>query len=463
MRVRHRIPSIFNLSMVDVLCCALGCVILLWLINLRDAKENQDAAAQKQGEADRQLADAKVQNRKAGERVAELQRAVAERDAELRDLNDRLQAGAGRLTSVLADLDASRIDAASWKGKADDLDRKLTAAGGQIKDLQTSADGLGADLKKARAQASAAQDRVSALEREASDRRKELEELGAKYQLTLKAKDSASADLDAKMKELAQLRPFKDKYAEDENIISGLRKDLAGSKEMIEGLQGEKKKAEAEVQKVRAEAEARFAGVALAGRRVVFLVDKSGSMKYVGEGEDQKSPEKWVEVRNSVAKIMRSLPQLEKYQVIAFSNKTEYVLGDAGKWIDYDPKASPDRVLKALAAVEPEGGTDMHAAFDLAFKFKANDLDTIYLLSDGLPNLGEGLKPGDDKKSEDEQGVILGNYIRNKLKTTWNKPGDKARVHINSVGFFYESPNVGAFLWAMSRENDGGFVGMSKP
>ena len=35
MNVRHRIPSIFNLSMVDVLCCALGCVILLWLFYLR--------------------------------------------------------------------------------------------------------------------------------------------------------------------------------------------------------------------------------------------------------------------------------------------------------------------------------------------------------------------------------------------------------------------------------------------
>src|SRR6266576_3160589 len=39
MRVHHRIPTIFNLSMVDVLCCALGCVILLWLLNLRDARE----------------------------------------------------------------------------------------------------------------------------------------------------------------------------------------------------------------------------------------------------------------------------------------------------------------------------------------------------------------------------------------------------------------------------------------
>jgi hypothetical protein len=36
-------------------------------------------------------------------------------------------------------------------------------------------------------------------------------------------------------------------------------------------------------------------------------------------------------------------------------------------------------------------------------------------------------------------------------------------VRINSIGFFYESPEVGAFLWALSRENDGSFVGMSKP
>src|SRR5438445_6615904 len=39
MRVRHRIPTIFSLYMVDVFCCALGCVILLWLLNLRNAED----------------------------------------------------------------------------------------------------------------------------------------------------------------------------------------------------------------------------------------------------------------------------------------------------------------------------------------------------------------------------------------------------------------------------------------
>ena len=47
--------------------------------------------------------------------------------------------------------------------------------------------------------------------------------------------------------------------------------------------------------------------------------------------------------------------------------------------------------------------------------------------------------------------------------TSWNPPKAADRVRINAVGFFYESPDVGAFLWAMTRENDGSFVGMSKP
>jgi hypothetical protein len=50
------------------------------------------------------------------------------------------------------------------------------------------------------------------------------------------------------------------------------------------------------------------------------------------------------------------------------------------------------------------------------------------------------------------------------MKTRWNP--DKVefpKVKINTVGFFYESPDVGAFLWALARENNGNFVGMSKP
>jgi hypothetical protein len=107
----------------------------------------------------------------------------------------------------------------------------------------------------------------------------------------------------------------------------------------------------------------------------------------------------------------------------------------------------------------------MYAALDAAFRLRASGLDTIYLLSDGLPNLGEGLTEKQMQTlKETEQAEILGKYIRRRLKEVWNRPGvGQARVRINAIGFFYESPDVGAFLWALARENDGSFVGMSRP
>ena len=118
-----------------------------------------------------------------------------------------------------------------------------------------------------------------------------------------------------------------------------------------------------------------------------------------------------------------------------------------------------------MKTVKPKGGTNMYGAFDAAFRYRRQGLDTVYLLSDGLPNMGEGLSEEQAKGlKETEQADILGKYVRRKLRTDWNREiGKQGRVRVNAVGFFYESPDVGAFLWSLTRENEGGFVGMSKP
>jgi hypothetical protein len=123
-----------------------------------------------------------------------------------------------------------------------------------------------------------------------------------------------------------------------------------------------------------------------------------------------------------------------------------------------------EQAFKALAATKPKGGTDMYIALEAAFRYRVIGLDTIYLLSDGLPNMGEGLPESARGLSEVQRGEILGKHIRKTLKTDWNRElAGRSRVRINTIGFFYESPDVGAFLWALARENDGSFVGMSKP
>ena len=122
-------------------------------------------------------------------------------------------------------------------------------------------------------------------------------------------------------------------------------------------------------------------------------------------------------------------------------------------------------MLKALAAIRPDGGTNMYSALEAAFRLRIDGLDTVYLLSDGLPNLGEGLPPEQARTlREVERGAVLGRYIRTKLKTVWNRRHPSVRrVRIHTIGFFYESPDLGAFLWALARENEGSFVGMSRP
>jgi hypothetical protein len=107
----------------------------------------------------------------------------------------------------------------------------------------------------------------------------------------------------------------------------------------------------------------------------------------------------------------------------------------------------------------------MYAALQLAFRLRAKGMDTIYLFSDGLPNLGEGVRAEAlNTLREVERNDLLARHIRRTLRSDWNRtlPG-QPRVRINTIGFFYESPDVGAFLWALARENDGSFVGMSKP
>src|SRR5262249_37608032 len=128
-----------------------------------------------------------------------------------------------------------------------------------------------------------------------------------------------------------------------------------------------------------------------------------------------------------------------------------------GRWLDFDPVTSTGKAAEALAQIKPRGNTDMYAAFEAAFRMRTNGLDTIYVFSDGLPNIGAGRSPEAARNmKETERAEILSKHVRRTLKNDWNrKIAGKPQVRINTIGFFYESPDVGAFLWALAREHEG--------
>ena len=459
MRTRHRIPMIFSLSMMDVFCCTLGCVILLWLANQREAKLRARTLA----EATEQLTQSRT----------DLSAADRERDALRRQLSDTrsdLERARDQAAATRRNLDAART-------RADELAKQLSDAQAEATD---TADRL---AKKTQAEQLLTRERADALRRVTDLERLMRDQLSQ----TTSAEDKAT-DLSERLaraeERIAQLKKVADTLPDLRDAASAARgqaddalaklralegdlksrdRELTEARTALDSAQGGRADLVNQLSRLKAAAENRFEGIQLTGKRVIFLVDMSGSMDLT----DDRTPDtsKWPGVRESLLKVMRSLPQLEKFQVVLFSDQVTFLLGQPNAWLDYNAATSPNQVAAALTATKPKGNTNMYAAMEAAFRYRPTGLDTVYLFSDGLPNVGAGLDPQAARTMREfEKGEVLSRHIRTTLKSTWNaaRP-NQPRVRVNAVGFFYESPDVGAFLWALSRENDGSFVGMSKP
>lgn len=445
MRVRSKPPSLVSMWMLDVFCCALGCVTLLWLLNTQKANEQAESL----GQTGLDLVQTRLEREEAEHQAAVL---AEQKDEQIL-----------RLVGEIADLRQTL--------RATDL--RLANANVRLADSESQLRKKELDLAALTKENATALEKVLTLEKLLRDNEK------LRTELALRAKDLTERldDLDAKYKSL-QLRSnesmaksdsLRDELAKAQARIRSLETESAQQKKQLDqanvsiiDLQGEKKRLADKVDQLQRESENRFAGIAMTGKRVVFLIDMSGSMGYVDRSTQDLT--KWPKIAETLVKVMRSLPELTEFQVILFSTDVSFPLGEAGNWIPYQGEATVARVQRRLLEIRPNGDTNMYAGLQAAFRYRDKGLDTVYLFSDGLPNTGPGLEPGDAKKSEVERTEILSRYIRVRLKTDWNRPtATQSRVKINSIGFFYESPDVGAFLWALSRENDGSFVGMSKP
>jgi hypothetical protein len=474
MRTRHRIPTIFSLSMLDVFCCALGCVIFLWLWNDRLAKMRLKAAEDTKRQLESTLWD------------------LSQARAKIDSLESDLTQTRGRLALTLSDLEQARGNVLALTRQRDQTAQELAAARTRLADSQRQIETL---QKKTLDQERTAQSLLEQLAKKAMEERRLKDESALTQQrlsgleVLLRNRDKELTVATARTKELteqlhdleAQLQMLRSKsqatlseqeqklaaaqarMQELEKFLNNRKSSLIEMQRQLDDLQSERKNLTDQLAKLRIAADNRFAGIQLTGRRVIFIVDMSGSMRMVDA--QKESPEKWPLVISTVKKIMQSLPDLEKFQVVVFSEAAHFPLGSSDDWLNYDEQAA-DRVERALKGVEPRGNTNLYAAFEAAFRFRARGLDTIYLLSDGLPNVGPGLTPLEQTQNLNElqKGERLGRYIRNMLSTNWNRSATGwTKVRINSIGFFYESPDLGAFLWALARENEGNFVGMSQP
>ncbi|MCY4363907.1 MAG: VWA domain-containing protein [Gammaproteobacteria bacterium] len=139
-------------------------------------------------------------------------------------------------------------------------------------------------------------------------------------------------------------------------------------------------------------------GLRLGGKRILILLDASGSMlddtivnviriRNMRDGIKRNAP-KWVQTLRMVDWLTARFPRDSEYQIYIFNTGTRSVLpGQDGKWLKVGNKAQLNSVIEALGKIVPEGGTNLERAFAAIGKMRPRP-DNVYLITDGLPTQG---------------------------------------------------------------------------
>jgi hypothetical protein len=140
-------------------------------------------------------------------------------------------------------------------------------------------------------------------------------------------------------------------------------------------------------------------GLRMGGKNVVILVDTSTSMldrtivnilrrRNMAPAQQSRAP-KWQQLVNTVDWLTTQIAPGTQVQVIGFSDKVSWLIpGSEGTWVTVADGRELDAPVEALRASYPQGPTSLAAAFN-AIKVLNPQPDNIYLLTDGLPTMGD--------------------------------------------------------------------------
>src|SRR5437899_8565639 len=102
--------------MVDVLCCALGCVILMWLLNFREAKRRAEDVGQTAARLAAVTKDADA-----------LRARLLATEEEVRSTADQLAAARADAATLAKDRDQVRRDLDVARSRGQELDKQVRA------------------------------------------------------------------------------------------------------------------------------------------------------------------------------------------------------------------------------------------------------------------------------------------------------------------------------------------------
>lgn len=137
-------------------------------------------------------------------------------------------------------------------------------------------------------------------------------------------------------------------------------------------------------------------GLKVAGKHIAILIDSSASMtdeklidvikRKVSSNAEKKRGPKWQRTLRVVKWLLARTPQQSTLTLISFNNKAQII----GPQATLSPANASDmrQTIQTINTLTPNNGTNLQAALETLKKAKPNVTD-IYLITDGLPTLGQ--------------------------------------------------------------------------
>ena len=178
--------------------------------------------------------------------------------------------------------------------------------------------------------------------------------------------------------------------------------------EIITPEELEKRVAEEEMRRLRQITRSSFFGIRIESHRVIFIIDVSGSMNeptestYVGEG----GPPRIDVAKRELSRCIDSLEPGSLFNIIPFSDGVSPWLEEGVAQCDADSKEEAKTFVSRMGAL---GGTNLYGSLQEAFRDP--DVDTIFVLSDGEPTVGDVIDPGSIREHvglwNEHRGIVI--------------------------------------------------------
>lgn len=136
--------------------------------------------------------------------------------------------------------------------------------------------------------------------------------------------------------------------------------------------------------------DSKFFGIRIISHRVIFIIDVSGSMELglANEYKGKKAKNRLEVAKSELSKCIQGLDPVALFNIYTFSSDTE-------RWVDGSLAAANEKnrndATTYVDKLKAGGGTNLYGAIKDAFADP--DVDTIFIMSDGEPSVGDVIEP----------------------------------------------------------------------